>query len=74
MTTYLLMMASQTRKENTTMTRKEMITKCIEDQIARGIIKEEDKEFHIRARLKGYAGCPPMSKTRCEEWYESVFM
>jgi hypothetical protein len=56
------------------MTRKEMITKCIEDQIARGIIKEEDKAFHIRARLKGYAGCPPMSKTRCEEWYESVFM
>lgn len=34
-------------------TRKEMVTRIIEDQIKRGVIKEEDKDFQINARLKG---------------------
>ena len=55
------------------MTRKEMITKCVEDQIARGITKEENKDFQIKARLKGYAGCKPMSYSDCRRWYEEVF-
>lgn len=55
------------------MTRKELITKCVEDQIARGIVKLESKEMQIRARLKGMGGCKPMSKAECESWYKSVF-
>ena len=73
-TTCALKMASQNRKERCiTMTRKEMITKCVEDQIARGITKEESKDFQIKARLKGYAGCKPMSYSDCRRWYEEVF-
>ena len=30
------------------MTRKEMITACVEDQIARGIIKAENKAMQIK--------------------------
>lgn len=55
------------------MTRKEMITACIEKQIENGIVKPERKEFQIKARLKGYAGCKAMSKSECIEWYKSVF-
>ena len=29
------------------MTRKEMITACVENQVQRGIIKEQDKDFII---------------------------
>ena len=55
------------------MTRKEMITKCVEDQIARGIIKEDNKQFQIKARMKGYAGIKAMSYSECLSWYESTF-
>ena len=36
--------------EATKMTRKEMITACVEDQIARGIIKAENKAMQIKKR------------------------
>lgn len=52
------------------MTRKEMITKCVENQIERGIVKPERKAFQIKSRLVGQFA---MSKRECEEWYESVF-
>lgn len=52
------------------MTRKEMITACVENQIERGIIKAENKEMQINIRLKGYAA---MSKAACERWYKEVF-
>lgn len=48
------------------MTRKEMITACIEDQIKRGIIKAENKEMQIKARKN-------MSYSACVNWYNSVF-
>lgn len=54
------------------MTRKEMITICVESQIEKGIVKPENKEFQIKARLKGYAGCKPMSLRECQNWYNAV--
>lgn len=59
--------------KNGMMTRKEMISACIDDQIARGIIKPESRERQIRARLKGGAGLPPMGWHECSSWYENVF-
>lgn len=55
------------------MTRKEMITKCVEDQIKRGIVKEENKERQIKVRLNGGCGLPAMGKTECESWYNEIF-
>ena len=55
------------------MTRKEMITACVEDQIARGIVKAENKEKQIKWRLNGYGGIAAMSKADCESWYKKVF-
>ena len=55
------------------MTRKEMITACVEDQIARGIVKAENKEKQIKWRLNGYGGIAAMSKADCESWYNKVF-
>ena len=53
------------------MTKKEMITKCIENQIERGIIKEENKEAQIKARLKN--GLFYMTYSEAESWYNAVF-
>lgn len=55
------------------MTRKEMITACVEDQIARGIIKSENKAMHIKRRLNGSGYIKAMSKAECESWYNAVF-
>ena len=55
------------------MTRKEMITACVEDQIARGIIKAENKAMHIKMRLNGGGYIKAMSKAECESWYNAVF-
>lgn len=55
------------------MTRKEMITKCVEDQIARGIVKAENKAMQIKARLNGCGCVKAMSKAECERWYNEVF-
>lgn len=52
------------------MTRKEMITACVEDQIARGIIKADKKEKQIKARLTGSI---KMSWNDCQRWYNEVF-
>lgn len=54
------------------MTRKEMITICVEDQIKRGIIKEENKAHQIKTRLNGHGLIKAMSKKECEEWYKAV--
>ena len=52
------------------MTRKEMITACVDDQIKRGIVKAENRKMQIKSRLSGtYA----MSKSQCESWFNSVF-
>lgn len=55
------------------MTRKEMITRCVEDQIERGIVKAENKARQIKTRLNGGCGIKAMSKSDCEKWYKSVF-
>lgn len=55
------------------MTRIEMITKCVDDQIARGIIKAENRSLQIKTRLDGKGFVKKMSKAECEEWYNAVF-
>ncbi len=55
------------------MTRKELITACVEYQIEKGIVKKENKTIQIKARLNGRGYCKPMSKVECEEWYNSLF-
>ena len=55
------------------MTRKELITKCVEEQIKKGIVKAENKTLQIKARLVGMYGIKAMSKSECENWYNSVF-
>lgn len=52
------------------MTRKEMITACVEDQIKRGIIKADKKDSQIKARL---SGAIKMSWSDCQRWYDSIF-
>ena len=64
-----------TNKENPTkpmeeMTRKELISACVDDQIKRGIVKPEDRSLHINARLNGGVR---MGLTACRNWYKSVF-
>lgn len=55
------------------MTRKEIITKCVENQIQRGIVKAENKAKQINARLNGYGYMKAMSKAECERWYNELF-
>lgn len=55
------------------MTRLEMITKCVEDQINRGITKKENKKLQINARMYGKYGVKPMSKAECQRWYDATF-
>ena len=55
------------------MTRKEMITACVEEQILRGIIKAENKAMQIKSRLNGRGCVKAMSKSECERWYNAVF-
>lgn len=55
------------------MTRKEMITACVEDQITRGIVKAENKAMQIKNRLNGSGYIKAMSKAECERWYNEVF-
>lgn len=55
------------------MTEKEMITACVEDQIARGIVKAENKAMQIKKRLVGSGYIKAMSKAECERWYNEVF-
>lgn len=54
------------------MTRKEMISYCVDDQIKRGIVKPENRSLQIKARLKGLGLVKAMSKTECENWYKEV--
>lgn len=50
-----------------------MITACVEDLIARGIIKAEDKAFHVTGLLDGNCYIKAMSEAECERWYNAVF-
>lgn len=56
------------------MTRKQLITACVENQIERGIVKEENKEKEINAKLNGVGNwLKPMNKTQCTNWYDDLF-
>lgn len=55
------------------MTRKEMITACVDDQIARGIVKAENRVKQIKVRLNGSGYIKAMSKSDCENWYKEIF-
>lgn len=55
------------------MTRKEMITKCVDNQIERGIVKAENRAMQIKSRLFGKGYVKALSKAECEKWYISVF-
>lgn len=55
------------------MTRKEMIAACVDDQIARGIVKAENRAMQIAVYLKGRGLVKAMSYAECERWYNAVF-
>ena len=55
------------------MTRKEMIAACVNDQIARGIVKAENRAKQIKVRLNGSGYIKAMSKSDCENWYKEIF-
>ena len=56
------------------MTRKQLITACVENQIERGIVKKENKEMQINIRLNGgHSGQKPMLKAECQRWYDDLF-
>ena len=48
-------------KELEKMTRRELAEVIVNDQIKRGIVKEENKELQIKARLKGFGMTKAMS-------------
>ena len=54
------------------MSRKELISVCVDDQIARGIIKAENRDMQISVRSDGRGLVKPMSKKECEAWYNDV--
>ena len=45
------------------MTRKELAEVIVNEQIKRGIVKKEDKDIQIKARLNGIGGLKAMSKS-----------
>lgn len=55
------------------MTKRQMIEAIINDQIERGIVKPEDKDFQIKCRLKGIGALKPMSLADCKKAYEGYF-
>lgn len=55
------------------MTRKGMVAACVDEQIARGVVRPENRRRQIRARLRGDGIFRPMSLRECREWYEDVF-
>lgn len=46
------------------MTRKEIISLLVNDHIERGLIKEEDRKYHMRYRLR------EMNLSACYNWYK----
>lgn len=56
------------------MTRKQLITACVENQIEKGIVKKENKEKEINAKLNGVGNwLKPMNKAQCTSWYNDLF-
>lgn len=55
------------------MKRKEMIEAIVNDQIKNGVVRPEDKQRQIDARLKGCGAAKPMSYAECERVYAEYF-
>lgn len=56
------------------MTRKQIITACVEKQIERSIVKEGNKEKEINAKLNGVGNwLKPMNKAQCQSWFGDLF-
>ena len=51
------------------MTRKQLITACVDFQIQRGIVRLENRTMQIKVRL---TGAYSMSKKECENWYNEM--
>lgn len=58
---------SDIKKDFSTMSRQQLVTLLVEDQIKRGVIKSENKQLHIKTRLDGSM---KMSKTKLLEYAE----
>jgi hypothetical protein len=50
-----------------------MIEAIVNDQIKRGIVKAEDRQMQVNARLKGCGALKPMSYRECKEAYDGYF-
>lgn len=55
------------------MTRKELITTCVDNQIEGSIVKAQNRTNQIRYPLKDGAGLKAMSLSQCQSWCNSVF-
>ena len=55
------------------MTRRQYIEAIVDDQIARGIVRQEDRAKQVNARLKGCGALKPMTLKQCKEAYEGYF-
>ena len=55
------------------MTKKQYIAAIVDDQIKRGIIPANSREFQIKCRLKGIGMLRPMSLTDCKKAYDGYF-
>lgn len=55
------------KKDFSTMSRQQLVTLLVEDQIKRGVIKPENKQLHIKTRLNGSM---KMSKGKLLEYAE----
>ena len=60
------------RKKEKKMTRKELISYCVDAQIAHNVVKAENRNMYINAYLFGYYGVKKMSKADCEKWYKEI--
>ena len=55
------------------MTRKEMITAIVDEQIKRGIVDKSMRATQIHYRLNGIGFAKPMSYADCVKVYEGYF-
>lgn len=54
------------------MTKRQLAETIVDDQIKRGIVKQENRDFQINSRLKGLGALKPMSKNELIKGAESV--
>lgn len=55
------------------MTRKEMITACVDDAIKKGVVTAESRTMLIKTLLNGNGCFKAWSKAECERMYTAFF-